>query len=70
MLGLAIFQQDQHPTFTNTGFPVQDRSYETGTPPIGIQGRQRGYKNQPDGYLFAQVMFSFNLSSYRCPSAK
>ena len=25
---------------------LQDRSYETGTPPIGIQGRQRGYKNQ------------------------
>jgi hypothetical protein len=49
---------------------LQDRSYETGSPPIGIQGRQRGYKNQPDGYLFAQVLFSFNLSSYRCPSAK
>jgi hypothetical protein len=49
---------------------LQDRSYETGSPPIGIQGRQRGYKNQSDGYLFAQVLFSFNLSSYRCPSAK
>lgn len=49
---------------------LQDRSYETGSPPIGIQGRQRGYKNQPDGYLFAQILFSFNLSSYRCPSAK
>jgi len=49
---------------------LQDRSYETGSPPIGIQGRQRGYKNQPDSYMFAEVMFSFNLSSYRCPTAK
>jgi len=49
---------------------LQDRSYETGSPPIGIQGRQRGYKNQADGYLFAEITFSFNLSSYRCPSAK
>ena len=32
---------------------LQDRSYETGTPPIGIQGRQRGYQNQNDGFLFA-----------------
>ena len=49
---------------------LQDRSYETGSPPIGIQGRQRGYSNQNDGYLFAEIMFSFNLSSYRCPTAK
>jgi hypothetical protein len=49
---------------------LQDRSYETGSPPIGIQGRQRGYQNQNDGYLFAEIMFSFNISSYRCPTAK
>ena len=49
---------------------LQDRSYETGTPSIGIQGRQRGYSNQTDGYLFAEIMFSFNISSYRCPTAK
>jgi hypothetical protein len=47
---------------------LQDRSYETGSPPIGIQGRQRGYKNQNDGYLFAEIMLSFNISSYRCPT--
>jgi hypothetical protein len=49
---------------------LQDRSYETGTPPIGIQGRQRGYQNQKDSYIFAEIMFSFNMSSYRCPTAK
>ena len=48
---------------------LQDRSYETGEP-IGIAGRQRGYSNQNDGYLFAEIMFSFNISSYRCPTAK
>jgi len=48
---------------------LQDRSYATGTPPIGIAGRQRGYSNQTDGFLFAEIMISFNFSSYRCPSA-
>ena len=31
------------------------------------QGRQRGYSNQNDGYLNAEIMFSFNITSYRCP---
>jgi hypothetical protein len=47
---------------------LQDRSYETGSPSIGIQGRQRGYSNQRDSYIFAEIMFSFNISSYRCPT--
>lgn len=69
--GIGNFPTGPAPDFAPTPAALlQDRSYETGTPPIGVQGRQRGYKNQPDGYLFAQVMFSFNLSSYRCPSAK
>jgi len=47
---------------------LQDRSYETGKPPIGIQGRQRGYQNQNDGFLYLEIMFSMNLSTYRCPT--
>ncbi|HEY2648672.1 MAG TPA: DUF6089 family protein [Puia sp.] len=47
---------------------LQDRSYETGSPPIGIQGRQRGYQNQNDGFLYLEIMFSMNLSSYKCPT--
>jgi hypothetical protein len=69
--GIGNFPSGPAPDFAPTPAALlQDRSYETGTPPIGIQGRQRGYKNQTDGYLFAQIMFSFNLSSYRCPTAK
>jgi hypothetical protein len=49
---------------------LQDRSYETGTPAIGIAGRQRGYSNQKDGYVFAEIMLSVNISSYRCPAYK
>lgn len=52
-----------------TWYALQDRSNATGDP-IGIKGRQRGYSNQKDGYLTAQVMLSFNLTSYKCPSAK
>lgn len=48
---------------------MQDRSFETGTP-IGIEGRQRGFTKQKDQYTIAEVGFSFNITSYRCPSAK
>jgi len=48
---------------------MQDRSYVYGTP-IGIAGRQRGYSNQNDTYVMAEIMFSFNLTSYKCPNAK
>ena len=49
---------------------LQDRSYEVTTTPIGIEGRQRGYAKQKDQFTTAQVTVSFNLTSYRCPSAK
>jgi hypothetical protein len=48
---------------------LQDRSYETGIP-IGIAGRQRGYPKQKDQYIIAEITFSINLTSYRCPSAE
>jgi len=51
------------------GFLLQDRSYETGDV-IGIEGRQRGYPKQKDQYIMAEITVSFNLTSYRCPSAK
>ncbi len=40
---------------------LQDRSYETGTPVIGIEGRQRGYSNQKDGYVIAELTLTINL---------
>jgi len=48
---------------------LQDRSYETGTP-IGIEGRQRGYSNQNDSYVIAELTLAINLTSYKCPTAK
>ena len=47
---------------------LQDRSYETGEI-IGIAGRQRGQSKQKDQYIIAELTFSFNLTSYRCPTA-
>jgi hypothetical protein len=49
-------------------YQLQDRSYETGDP-IGIKGRQRGYEKQKDQFVTAMITASFNLTSYRCPSA-
>jgi len=47
---------------------LSDRSYELGTP-IGIKGRQRGNSQQKDQFLTAQIFFTFNLQSYKCPTA-
>jgi hypothetical protein len=48
---------------------MQDRSFEVGTP-IGIEGRQRGFSKQKDQYTIAEFGISFNITSYRCPTAK
>jgi hypothetical protein len=48
---------------------LSDRSYEVGEP-IGVPGRQRGNSRQKDQFVTALLTLSFNLQSYRCPSAK
>jgi hypothetical protein len=47
---------------------LSDRSYETGEP-IGIPGRQRGNSKQKDQFVTAMIHLTFNLQSYRCPTA-
>lgn len=49
-------------------FLLHDRSYEVGEP-IGIPGRQRGNDRQKDQFVTAQFHVTFNLQSYKCPSA-
>lgn len=49
-------------------FLLQDRSYELGAP-IGTTGRQRGNSLQKDQFITAQIGITFNLTSYRCPTA-
>lgn len=48
---------------------LYDRSYELGDP-IGIIGRQRGNSKQKDQFVTAMVHITFNLQSYKCPTAK
>ena len=48
---------------------LSDRSYETGTP-IGTKGLQRGNSQQKDQFATAIFYVSFNLQSYRCPTAE
>lgn len=47
---------------------LSDRSYEIGTP-IGIKGRQRGNSQQKDHFMTGSIFITFNLQSYRCPTA-
>ncbi len=48
---------------------LYDRSYELGDP-IGIIGRQRGNSKQKDQFVTAMFHVTFNLQSYKCPTAK
>lgn len=48
---------------------LSDRSYELGEP-IGVPGRQRGNSKQKDQFVTAMFHITFNLQSYKCPTAK
>ena len=47
---------------------LHDRSYELGDP-IGIPGRQRGISTTKDQFVTGIFYISFNLQSYKCPTA-
>jgi Domain of unknown function (DUF6089) len=50
------------------GFLLYDRSYELGET-IGVKGRGRGMSKQKDQFVTAMFHLSFNLQSYKCPTA-
>jgi hypothetical protein len=52
----------------STAYLLSDRSYETGER-IGIKGRERGNSQNKDNFVTAMFYISFNLQSYKCPSA-
>lgn len=52
----------------SAAYLLSDRSYETGAP-IGIKGRQRGVSQNKDQFVTALFYISFNLQSYKCPTA-
>ncbi len=55
----------------STAALLQDRSVELDPiNPLGVEGRQRGWSKQRDQYIIAEIGVTYNLSSYRCPSAK
>jgi hypothetical protein len=61
-----------NPNDRSVAFYLQDRSNEI----VGedaklgkVPGRQRGWSKQKDQYVIAEIGISFNISSYRCPSA-
>lgn len=66
--GQAVFPKflDGKP---NPAFLLQDRSYETG-PRIGTAGWQRGFREQKDQFLFAELAISISFSSYRCANPR
>jgi hypothetical protein len=52
----------------SAAFLLHDRSYELGEP-IGIPGRERGSSKQKDQFVTAMFHLTFNLQSYKCPTA-
>jgi hypothetical protein len=55
----------------STAALLQDRSIEIDKDnPLGIEGRQRGWSKQKDQYIIAEIGVTYNISTYRCPTAK
>ncbi|HEV7782045.1 MAG TPA: DUF6089 family protein [Chitinophagaceae bacterium] len=54
---------------TSNGLLLTDRSYEIGEP-IGAPNMQRGNSKQKDQFVTAMIHITFNIQSYRCPTAK
>jgi hypothetical protein len=48
---------------------LSDRSFELGGELFGIPNRQRGFSRQKDQFLTAMIHLTFNLQSYKCPTA-
>lgn len=59
------------PTGPSAAFLLQDRSYEINpsNPLSNTPGRQRGWSKQKDQYVIAEVGISFNIGTYKCPTA-
>lgn len=54
---------------TSHALLLSDRSYEIGEP-IGAPNVQRGNSKQKDQFVTAMFHITFNLQSYKCPTAK
>ena len=52
----------------SAAFLLHDRSYELGEP-IGIPNSERGNSKQKDQFVTALFYLTFNLQSYKCPTA-
>jgi hypothetical protein len=63
----AVFPANPDNSFSQA-YLLSDRSYEVGEP-IGVPGRQRGNSQQKDQFITAMIHFTFNLQSYKCPTA-
>lgn len=63
----AVFPANPDGSPSN-GLLLSDRSYELGEP-IGRPGYARGMSKQKDQFVTAMVHLTFNLQSYKCPSA-
>lgn len=63
----AVFPDNPDGTISQ-GLLLSDRSYELGEP-IGIPNRARGNSRQKDQFITAMFHLTFNLQSYKCPTA-
>ncbi len=55
----------------STAALLQDRSVEIDADNVlGVEGRQRGWSKQKDQYIIAEIGITYNISTYRCPTAK
>ncbi len=64
----AVFPLNYDGSISNAQL-LSDRSYELGNP-VGKPGRARGMSRQKDQFVTAMIHLTFNLQSYKCPTAQ
>ncbi len=62
----GYYAPDAFPDHNSTGYLLQDRSYELGTP-IGVKGRLRGDPTKKDAFATFKLGLTFNIQTYVCP---
>ena len=72
--GTGINGDTMHSPMAPVGYPLPPNCCKTALMKLtcfvlGHEGRQRGWSKQKDQYVMLEVGFSFNISTYRCPSS-
>ena len=60
----TLLEQEQGPVAAG----IADKSGSSDSPPIGIEGKQRGDGQNNDSYMFISISLTYTIRSLKCPA--